>query len=64
LLSLWASKEKVTRAPAGVRNARCISGQVATTAPSRYWIPAYAEMTNTAQIKKAALQAASNCRKR
>ena len=31
LLFLWASKEKVTRAPAGVRNARCISGPFAIT---------------------------------
>ena len=31
LLSLWASKEKVTRTPVGVRNARCVSGQVART---------------------------------
>ena len=29
LLSLWASKEKVTRTPAGVRNARCVGGPVA-----------------------------------
>src|ERR1700761_9842573 len=30
-LHAWASKEKVTRTPAGIRNARCIGGPVAGT---------------------------------
>jgi len=33
LLFFWASKRKVTRPPAGGRNARCVSGQVAGPPP-------------------------------
>ncbi|SFR88548.1 hypothetical protein SAMN05216570_0295 [Dyella sp. OK004] len=47
LLSLWASKEKVTRAAAAVRKPAAgeLAHADAKTERQRHWIPAYAGMT-------------------